>query len=267
MIKKELRESILNKFSKKSEKIFASSIIDKINKIEYSSYITFTHFLDFNEKNIAVIILNKFNINYYIFSPLEDTSRFVIFFTSDRIDDINVVFDKYISCIKICAIKKCELTHKDCMGAIYSLGLKREQIGDIFLCNNICYLFTFKSNENYILNNLTSISKYQVNLERLSVINDDIKSIKINFKNYEVIVPSLRADVILSEVFNITREQSKKKISSGDLFINSKEMFYVSYIVKTGDIISLRKFGKLKIGNVLRNTKSGKIVIAIQKYS
>ena len=36
---------------------------------------------------------------------------------------------------------KGKLLHKDYMGAIYSLGLKREMIGDIFVCENAAYVF------------------------------------------------------------------------------------------------------------------------------
>ena len=130
-----------------------------------------------------------------------------------------------------------------------------------------CYLSCLKQAEEYILNNLSRVAKSDVRLETIDVFSKEVQSIKLNLKNMEVIIPSLRVDVILSEVFCLSRSEIKAKIQNGDLCINSKEMFFVAYEVKYNDIISFRKCGKLKIGNVLRNTKSGKIVLSIEKYS
>jgi hypothetical protein len=44
-------------------------------------------------------------------------------------------------------------------------------------------------------------------------------------------------------------------------------MFFVAYTVKEGDIISFKRCGKIKIGKILRYTKSGKIVLNNKKYS
>lgn len=267
MIKKEIRENILNKFTQKKDKIFASLIIDKITKFENCSYVVFTSFLDLNEKEIAIFILNKLNIKYYIFSPLEDTSRFVIFLIPNYVEDVSKVYDEYISCIKIKPAKNSVIIHRECMGAIYSLGLKNDMIGDIFIYNNTCYFFTLKYNEKYIINNLTSISKYPVIVQALSILENEIKGIRINYEKVEITVQSLRIDAILSQVFNISREQVKQKIQKGDLFINSKEMYFIAYTVKKDDIVSLKRCGKVKIGEVVRNTKSGKVVINIYKYN
>ena len=140
-------------------------------------------------------------------------------------------------------------------------------IGDIFVCNDSCYLFCLKQIEKYILNNLSKVAKTEVNLESLDLYSKEVKSIKLNLKHMEVIIPSLRVDVILSEVFCLSRSEVKTKIQNGDLCINAKEMFFVAYEVKHKDIISFRKCGKFKIGNVLRNTKSGKFVLTIDKYN
>ncbi len=43
-------------------------------------------------------------------------------------------------------------------------------------------------------------------------------------------------------------------------------MFFPAYIVKENDIVSFKRCGKIKIGKVLRYTKSGKIVVNVKKY-
>lgn len=80
-------------------------------------------------------------------------------------------------------------------------------------------------------------------------------------------MPSLRVDVILAEVFFLSRNEAKQKIQNGDLYVNSHSIFFVAYTVKEGDIISFKRCGKIKIGKILRYTKSGKIVLNNKKYS
>ena len=150
------------------------------------------------------------------------------------------------------------------MGTIYSIGIKEDMIGDIFVYNDNCYVFCFKKNEQYILNNITRVGRVDVSITVLSFYADEVKNIKPQFKSFDVIISSLRVDVVLSSIFALSRNEVKGKIKNGDLFVNSKEMYFVAYEVK--DNISFRKCGKVKIGNILRNTKSGKVVLKIYKY-
>lgn len=268
MIGKECKAHLLNRYVKKEEKILVGSVIDKANKTEISNHLTYTNFLDINQKNIAVQTLNSFNISYYLFKPLVDTSRFVIFFLPDYVElkKMEHVVGEYVTVLKIVPKSKDVITHREYMGAIYSLGLKEDMIGDIFVYENNCYLFCFKQNEKYISDNLTKVAKSYVNIISLNPFDDEVGKVKLNIKSIDIIVPSLRIDVVLSELFNLTRNIAKAKINEGDLFVNSKEMYFAAYNVQNDDIISFRKCGKFKVGSVQKVTKSGKIVLNIQKY-
>lgn len=127
------------------------------------------------------------------------------------------------------------------------------------------YIIT--QNEQFIYNNLSKVAKSDIELKSLDTYSDEVKEIKVSLKNIEVTVPSLRVDVILAEVFFLSRNEAKQKIQNGDLYVNSHSMFFVAYTVKEGDIISFKRCGKIKIGKILRYTKSGKIVLNNKKYS
>lgn len=269
MTDKELKNKILNYYDKKEEKIFAGSIIDKINTYRTGNHLVYTNFLDINQKGIAINILNKFNINYYIFKLQEDTSRTLIFFLPEYIlnDNIDDILKKYISVIKIIPKMPNKLKHREYMGTIYSLGLKEDMIGDIFIQNDCAYLVTFKKCEEFIFNNLSRVAKSDVKLVSLDINSDEVKAIKVKYKSVNIIVISNRIDVILSEVYSLSRNDTKKKINNGDLFINSKKIYFSPYEVKENDIVSFSKCGKFKVYKILGTTKSGKIVLNIKKYS
>ena len=80
MIDKQIKSKILNFYEKKQDKMLVSMIIEKVNKFETGNHLIYTTFLNMYEKEIAISVLNKLNISYYIYSPLEDTSKFIIFF-------------------------------------------------------------------------------------------------------------------------------------------------------------------------------------------
>ena len=122
------------------------------------------------------------------------------------------------------------------MGAIYSLGLKNEMVGDIFICNDMAYVFCMKSVSNYICDNLYKVGNQEVKIAKLSLLDSSVKNLKV------------------------------EKINKGDLYINDKNIFYPNTLLNKDDVVSLKKCGKIKIGEVIRRTKSNNIVINIEKF-
>lgn len=268
MIDKKSKNEILNGIKDKDEKIVISNILDKAIKFEKTDSVYFTNFLNLNELYNIEKILNYFSVKYVVFSPNKDIEKKNIAFIPSYLeDDINKIFLEHVSCIKISLNCNVRLLHKDYMGAIYSLGVKREFIGDIIAKGNVAYFFCMKSVEGYFMYNLNSVGKYDVELKVVDMFSEEVKSLSLNFIEKEYIIPSLRVDGMLSEVYNLSRSETKEKIVKGDLFINDRNIFYPSTLINFGDIVSFKKCGKLKVGEKLRNTKSGNIVIKIYKYN
>lgn len=268
MIDRKRKSEILNSIKDKEERLIISNILDKAIKFEKTDLVYVSNFLNLDELYNVCKILDYFNVKYSVFMPYKDIEKKNIAFIPTYLgDNVDKVFLEHISCIKISLNCRVNLLHKDYMGAIYSLGVKREFIGDIVVKENFAYFFCMKSVEEYFMYNLNSVGKYEVTLDRVDIFSDEIKSLSLNFIEKEYIVPSLRIDAILSCVYNLSRSETKDKIVKGDLFINDKNIFYPNTLVKKGDIVSFKRCGKLKIGEVLRTTKSGNLVIKIYKYN
>lgn len=266
MIDKKSKIGILDSIKDKDERILMSSILDKAIRFEKSNIVSFTNFLNLNELNIAKKILDYFNVKYTIFSVNSSAEKKNIAFIPDYfINDKEKVFSEHVSCLKISS--KARLLHKDYMGAIYSLGVKREFIGDIIVNEIGAYFFCMKTIEDYFLLNLTNVGRQDVKIEVLDINSSEVKKLSLKFIEKEYIIPSFRVDALLSEVYNLSRNETKDKILRGDLFINDKNVFYPNTIIKKDDIISFKKCGKLKIGDEIRKTKSSNIVIKIFKYN
>ena len=166
----------------------------------------------------------------------------IIFFLPDYAEKVE--YDNYISCIKIVAKDTNKLKHKDFMGSIYAMGIKNDFIGDIFVTVNAAYVYILKEVENFLLDNL----------------------FKVEYIEKTYIIPSRRIDALLSEVYNLSRKETKEKIVAGDLYVNAAECINPSIEFYEGDIVSFRRCGKLKVGPEIRTTKSGNICINIYRY-
>lgn len=266
MTKKEIKNKILEKYKSQEERIFVSNLIDKAYKYETYGKIEYTNFLNLNEQKIAVSILNELNIDYKIFSFKDRLVKKVIFFVPEYIEMNNDFFNDYISCLKITAKSCNKLKHKDYMGAIYSLGIKHEVIGDIFVKENCGYVFLLKNVAEYLLLNLFKVGNEEVTLKEICFSSKELEKISYNLEEKEIIAASLRVDAVLSVIYKKSRNEIKEKITKGDLYINDKEERFLSYNLKEGDIVSFRKCGKLQIGKVIRKTRSDRVAILVNIY-
>ena len=139
-------------------------------------------------------------------------------------------------------------------------------IGDIVAYESFAYVFCLKSISEYIKNNLFRVGRQEVNIVEYELNDKEIQNISFKLARIECIVSSNRVDGIISETFGISRSIAKEKIVSGDLYVNDKNIITPSYNLVENDIVSIRKLGKLKIGEELRNTRSGKKAIVIYKF-
>lgn len=176
---------------------------------------------------------------------------------SGEIPDFNLVY------FKINGKNKFKnLLHKDFLGTIMSLGIKREILGDLIVKDNISYGVIFQ--ENYkIVENIDRISNVPVKVE----IAKEEEVPKTNFKKIIITVSSLRLDSVVSGIKNISRQRGADEIIKGNVMVNyviSKEK---SLEIKEDDILSIRKFGKFKIGDEISVNKKGKIRISIKEYN
>lgn len=267
MFTREKRAKILESYENKEEKILISNILDKAFRFDKENKVIYTNFLNLHELDLANRVLNELKVPFYIYAPNEYCNKKVIFFIPDYVEDNSKIYDDAISCLKIIPNVKNKLIHKDYMGGIYSLGIKNEMIGDIFAYDEYAYVFCMKSVTNYLITNLYKIGNQEVKLEEMNLNDKEFLNISVNLVKKEYIIPSLRVDAILSEVYNLSRMQTKEKILKGDLFLNDKNMFYPHINLKENDIVSFRKCGKIKIGKVLRKTKNDNFVTEIYKFS
>ncbi|MCX8074702.1 MAG: YlmH/Sll1252 family protein [Clostridia bacterium] len=265
MLDKQIKNELLKKYEIKEERFFVSNLIDKIQKYESNNILIYTNFLDLNELKIAKYILDAFKIEYYLYEVNEFTEKKVIFLIPDYMKG-KIDFSDYISCVKLIPKNGINLYHKDYMGSLYNIGIKSEMFGDIFVQNSIAYVYVIKTILEYISNNMQKVGRQTIEIKMVDIDSIECKNLRHSVEHSKIVTASMRVDSVLSEIYNLSRSEVTEKIQKGDLFINSKENFIKNTILSSGDIVSFKRCGKIKIGQVVNTTKTGKIVLDIEKY-
>ncbi|WP_317368266.1 YlmH/Sll1252 family protein [uncultured Tyzzerella sp.] len=260
------KQNILNNIQNKEDKILFSKIIDQLNFCVKNYENTFTDFLPILKYLEINSILSKQYIeqNIHFFGGFEDAERVVVGFFPEYTEPDEKSFP--INLLEITYNEKYsrELTHRDFLGAILGLGIERTKVGDIIIENNRAICFLKNEIIDYININLDKVGNTKVKTKVLELKEYNIKTPKMEEKN--IIISSLRLDAVLSGAFNIARGRVSDYIKGEKAFVNFVIEATGSKNVKTGDIITLRGLGRIKILGVVGKTKKDRVVLNIAKY-
>ncbi|KMT21433.1 RNA-binding protein [Clostridium cylindrosporum] len=250
-------KNIEKKFSIEKEKV--GQFLGKIRIAKKNWDVIYTDFLTLNEQEFLKIL--AFEEDVYISFYIEDDFERKM----ALISPIECLEDFPIKALKITGNFKFEkVDHRDYLGSILGLGIKREKVGDINVYEDGAEILVHRDVAQYILFNLIKVKHTGV-----KVLEIDISSIRKksqNLKELNVNVSSLRFDAVLSGIFNISRTKSSSLIKSGDAKINNIISTDSSTLVKSGQVITLRKYGKIKVGDVIATTKKERLVLSVYKY-
>ena len=250
------KEKILKHFSE-DEKEKVVKIIDKVNLASRRNIPVFTNEF-FTPKIWSFFVKTNFGVKIDASGIFEEAERRILSIN-------NEVNENYpITILKISNKSSfSNLYHKDYLGAILSLGIKREKIGDIIVDEGCGYVICMDEIADYIVYSLDSIGKSKVSISYLNK-NDELP--KIKFEEDVINVASMRVDNIVAKLANISRSKSIDLLNSSKVLVNYSPIKDKNLEIKEGMRITIRGVGKFIINTYIGDTKSGKKKIKIKKY-
>lgn len=156
-----------------------------------------------------------------------------------------------------------KLRHKDYLGAILSLGIERNKIGDVVVNEDRAYVPIMEEVSSYILNNLSYIGKSPVEISILYNLGD-LPS--IDFEEISINVKSLRLDSVVAKLVNVSRSKAIELLDSSKVLVNYVKSKDKSQELLKGTRLTIRGNGKYIVGDIIGETRSGKQRIIIKKY-
>lgn len=154
-------------------------------------------------------------------------------------------------------------THRDFLGAILNLGIDRKVTGDILTDGTQAWLFAEKKMAEFIKENLDQVKHTHIICE---IVDDIPKEMQVHTEHLEFQVQSERIDAIAAQIVKLSRSKVLELFRTQKIFVNGRTMENPSFQPKSGDMISIRGFGKVRYLGTTRLTRKGKCNIAIEKF-
>ncbi len=189
--------------------------------------------------------------------------RQLAFFLPDWFQEDDDPAEDILTCVKITAGFGTP-GHRDYLGSILGLGIKREWVGDILIKENVAYVLCLRPIHDTILSDLTHVSRYGVRCEAvpLSAVPAPERSVrKVSFT-----VQSSRLDAIVGSVFGISRSHAARLIAGGAVSLNYAECLKNDATVKEGDVLSVRGYGKAKLLGSTGKSRKGRTFLEAERY-
>lgn len=234
----------------------AKTVADMVRVYERGRY-AFSDFFGLSELSDALNDIKSFgSIPFEVWGGAENAERVVM-----RIGDPESLgYDEAypISFIRISPKSQKfadDLSHRDFLGALVNLGIDRSVLGDIYISENVGYVICLSRMSKFIAENLTRIKHTSVLCEEV----DELPQVSISDpKDIFLRASSLRLDLVISKVYNLSRNISAHLFECRKVFVNGRLCESASYELKIGDVVSVRGYGRFELSNVGEANKKGK---------
>lgn len=243
------------------DKLFLSRIGDMIRLAGKRGEI-YSSFLNAHECVAAEAELKRLMYdNYCFYGIFENAERKMLCVFKEYFCPENSDFP--MTCLTFSYRKENVLSHRDFLGAIMALRIKRETVGDIVIGDGVAQVAVSDSVKEVIMSDIRKIGSVGVNIfDECGTILEKVQE----FKEIKGTVASLRLDSVLSLALNMSRSRISGIIKGIGSEVNYFPKYDSSYNLSQGDIISVKGFGKYRLEEVSGITKKGRIHITVFKY-
>lgn len=160
--------------------------------------------------------------------------------------------------------RKCDkLSHRDFLGALMSLGITRECVGDILCEEGRTVVFTASSVSNYIFSQMEKVGNVGVKIE--SGFNYPLPGLS-QLKEFTATIASLRLDNIVAALLSTSREKAKEIIIDKRVSVDSVLCDKITAAPSACAKISVKGVGRFVLCESDSLTKKGRIVLKYKKY-
>lgn len=155
------------------------------------------------------------------------------------------------------------LSHRDILGCLMALGIKRETVGDILIEKGRAVVFVGRDVAKYIAGQIERIGNVGVKV---------IQGVKYPLpQRYERLretatVASARVDCVVAALVKSSRNKALELLAENCVTVNSVVCGKATKTVANGDKISVRGYGKYNVLSIEGITRKGRTVLITERY-
>ncbi len=252
------------------DEILISQIKDKWALCQKDMIITSTDFLDLRKQSVAVSFLRRQGeIRWELYGGFDGAERKTVVFLPYYVDDLEAFLNDSPESSPLVVFRAdkdsfSNLSHRDYLGALTGMGIKREKLGDIIVDEKGCYFFSKESISRYILENFNSAGRGTLKISKVDEKVDFSKN--INIKELCCFVATPRLDAVIGGIFSLSRSKACEAIERGLVFVNDEQILKPDSRVKSGDKVVFKGKGRAKIKDDSSKSKKGRTALIVDMY-
>ncbi|MBR2732263.1 MAG: hypothetical protein IKD72_09820 [Clostridia bacterium] len=255
-------------------RLLAAKIEDKARQCADRGMLTSTAFLDLHQRSVAAGL--RLPVRPLFYGGFTEAERTVAVFAPDYVDAADLAAltawfdaDPTSDPVRILRVEKdrfsSALTHRDYLGALMALGIRREMTGDILVTETGCRIAVLASMAAFLTENLTAAGRatLTVSIEPPGAARagECAAGVPDSFT-----VSSLRLDSLVKNGFGVSRPAACEAITHGLVFVNDLECLKTDRRIAEGDKITFRHRGRILVTACGARSRKGRVIVEIERF-
>ena len=231
--------------SEGSDNILRSRIEDTVRLCEKRGVPCFLGFLDLREQASAQSMLRNcvsgdMTVAFYGGYPEAERAYLAVSPSYYQAVEDDYPFD----CIAFRYREQKQITHRDVLGTLMGLGLRRDAVGDILCGDGISVVFVRNEVSRFVTEQVDRIGG-----EGVTIIPDYAGELPISIEYEEIrdTVASPRLDSVVKSLLRCSREKAAELIVRGSVSVNHTPTEAIAKHIDVNDVLSIRGHGRYLI--------------------
>lgn len=258
------RQGFLGHLRDPEEKALLAKVLDRVENVLRNHQTELTNFYDPYHTGLIISMLERIpDLDFASNGGYELAERVRTAIFPDYLEEDQVAFELVVLTVEG-NFKMQKVTHRDFLGSILGLGIKREMLGDLIVTEKGCQVLVAKEVAPYLMANLTKVHRVGVTVSEIKA--DELELPEQRVKEIRATVASLRLDAVAAAGFSTSRSRIAREILAEKLSLNWHTCANTAASVQSGDMLSMRGRGRVEVAEVKGNTKSGRIGILLRRF-
>ena len=248
------------------EKLTLARLLDQLERCETRSIPTSTAFLSPQEQMLAENLLERVGGVACMTGGFPAAERKAALFLPDYLDEESyLLYEDYpLTAVRCTYREEDRPTHRDFLGSMMGLGIRRDMVGDILVTAGSCDILLRREILPFVLQNYVSAGRVHFKIEEIPLSHLHLP--ETGTKEIRDTVATLRLDSVVSSGFRISRSKAADLIRAGRVELNWRPCEKADRTCCEGDTITARGLGKCKLTEVGGLSKKGRITIRLERY-
>lgn len=248
--------------STSEDRLLLARIEDAVRLCEKYSYPHFIGFLDERRQALAVPFCKRFDdVTPYVFGGYADAERVLLGVFPHFMQPDETLFP--LTPLTFRFRQNATLSHRDFLGCMLHLGIRRDKIGDILCFPEKAVAFVDEDIAAFVQEQVTKVGGEGVTVTKGL---DEPLAFSRQFQDIHMTVASARLDNVVKAITGLSREKAAACITGGLVSCNHQVQEQISKPVCEGDIISIRGYGRFRVRALSERTKKDRLILWAQKY-